>query len=107
VSGFALIKLLVVIAIIAILAAPAKASIPSPVEEKTRQQLVPCFIDLCDWIMTLDLGSGRLKHTADTDWSVFVNGNLARTLLAGYKITTNSAYLKEALRWGEAFIEQS
>ena len=105
-KGFTLIELLVVIVIIAILAASARAAVPGPIEEKTKQQLMPHLTDLCDWIMTLDVGSGHLKTTHDTDWSVFINANLARTLVAGYKITTNSAYLNEALRWCDTFVEQ-
>ena len=62
---------------------PAK----SLVDDDTRQQLTTYLTDLCDWIMTLDVGSGDLKGTADTEWSIFINGNLARTLLAAHKIT--------------------
>ncbi len=79
---------------------------PSPIEEETRQQLRPYLTGLCDWIMTLDVGSGRLKTTRDTEWSIFINGNLARTLLVGYRITGNSTYLNEALRWCDALVEQ-
>ena len=81
-------------------------AVESPINEPTRARLVPYLTDLCDWIMTLDVGSGRLKNTSDTDWSVFINGDLARTVLAGYKVTTNSAYLHEALRWCDTFVEQ-
>ena len=88
-------------------AAPfAKAAVEGPITEETKQQLVPYLTNLCEWIMTLDVGSGRLKITNDTQWSVFINGNLARTLLAAHKITTNSAYLNEALRWCDTFVEQ-
>jgi hypothetical protein len=62
--------------------------------------------DLCDWTLTLDVGSGALKNTKDTAWSIFINGNLARVLMAGYQITGNQAYLDEALRWADTFVQQ-
>jgi hypothetical protein len=62
--------------------------------------------DLCDWVMTLDVGSGELKNTKDTPWSIFINGNLARMLMAGYQITGKQAYLDEALRWADTFVQQ-
>ena len=62
--------------------------------------------DLCDWTLTLDVGSGALKNTKDTPWSIFINGNLARVLMAGYQITRNQAYLDEALRWADTFVQQ-
>ncbi len=62
--------------------------------------------DLCDWTLTLDVGSGALKNTKDTPWSIYINGNFARMLMAGYQITGKQAYLHEALRWADTFVQQ-
>jgi hypothetical protein len=62
--------------------------------------------NLCDWTLTLDVGSGQLKNTKDSPWSIFINGNLARMLMAGYQITGNRAYLDEALRWADTLVQQ-
>jgi hypothetical protein len=89
------------------LAAPvAKAAAPSLIDEDTKKQLTPYLTDLCDWIMTLDVGSGKLKNTDDTHRSIFINGNLARVLYAAHQITGNTKYLDEALRWCDTFVAQ-
>lgn len=82
------------------------ASSPPIVDAAMRQKLVAYHKDLCDWIMTLDVGSGMLKKTRDTRWSIFINGNFARVLMAGYEVHGEKSYLKEALRWAEAFCKQ-
>ena len=71
-----------------------------------RKELVLYLRDVCDWITTLDVGSGTLKNTKDTEWSVFINGNFARVLMAGRRITGNEQYLAEALRWCDTFVGQ-
>ncbi len=72
----------------------------------TEAQLQAYLKDLCDWTLTLDVGSGQLKNTKDTAWSIFINGNLARMLMAAYQITGNRAYLDEGLRWADTFVQQ-
>jgi hypothetical protein len=62
--------------------------------------------DVCDWVMTLDVGSGALKNTKDTGWSVFINGNFARLLAAGHRIFGEKVYLDESLRWADTFYQQ-
>lgn len=91
-------------AVLCVSAWPAGADEKRPtkddlVDQALRKQLVDYLVDLDTWIMTLDVGSGTLKNTKDTRTSVFINGNLARVLMASHKITGNRAYLDEALRW--------
>jgi len=92
-----------------IVATTVLAQTPAPlplIDEPLRQQLIPYLTDLSDWIMTLDVGSGTLKNTKDTSWSIFINGNLARVLMVTYKFTDKPAYLAEALRWCDSFVGQ-
>jgi hypothetical protein len=81
-------------------------STPPLIDVSLRQQLVSYLTDLSVWIMTLDVGSGTLKNTKDTSWSIFINGNLARVLMAAHKLTGKSVYLAEALRWCDRFVSQ-
>ena len=61
---------------------------------------------LTAWILTLDVGSNRIIGAADIDQrSIFINGNLARVLLASYKLTGNAAHLNEGLRWCDSFVD--
>ncbi len=79
--------------------AAAGAGADPIVAPEMAKQLRAYFDDVCDWIMTLDVGSGTLKNTKDTATSVFINGNFARVLMASYRITGNRKHLDEALRW--------
>ncbi len=72
-------------------------------DAESRGKLRTCLEDINRWILTLDAGSGTLKGTKDTQTSIFINGNFARTLIAGYRITGNSACLDEAMRWCRQF----
>lgn len=71
-----------------------------------RAKLTDYLADINQWIMTLDVGSGTLKNTKDTNTSVFINGNLARVLMASYRIDKRQAWLDEALRWCDGFCAQ-
>lgn len=88
-------------------AAPATSSARDDlVDQELRQKLVDYLEDIDKWIMGLDVGSGVLKGTKDTNTSIFINGNFARVLIASYKITGNKAYLDEAIRWCDGFCKQ-
>ena len=76
------------------------------VDKELKGKLIDYLEDINKWIMTLDVGSGSLKNTEDTTWSIFINGNFARVLMASYKITGNKAYLDEGLRWCDTFYKQ-
>ena len=57
------------------------------------------------WIMTVHVGDNRIVGVADhLDQSIFINGNLARVLLASYKLTGNDSHLAEGLRWCDTFV---
>merc|ERR1712023_603542 len=60
---------------------------------------------ISDWIMTLDVGSNVLNnsHATTINRSIFINGNLARVLLASHKIQNNATRLQEGLRWCDSF----
>eukprot|EP01052_Picozoa_sp_SAG31_P037193 SAG31_NODE_4765_length_2970_cov_21.015640_2_plen_111_part_00 len=63
--------------------------------------------ELCEWVIELDIGSNVLKgnYTPTTaSHHIFINGNFARVLLAGYKITGNETYLAEGLRWCDTLV---
>lgn len=62
--------------------------------------------DLCRWILTLEPGTGELKNTSDTPWSIFINGNFARVLMAAHQITGDARYRDEAVRWADTFVGQ-
>ncbi|MBN1347013.1 MAG: hypothetical protein JXQ73_30260 [Phycisphaerae bacterium] len=79
---------------------------PSPVDADLRKRLLDYLEDINRWILTLDVGSGKLKNTKDTSTSIFINGNLARVLLASHRITGSRAHLAETLRWCDTFCKQ-
>jgi hypothetical protein len=67
--------------------------------------------DMADWIMTTGVGDNVLhnKTISSVNDSIFINGNLARVLLATHKIglgspVTNKAYLAEGLKWCDTFV---
>lgn len=75
-------------------------------DDDLRARLLAYHADLCDWAMALDVGSGMLKNTTDTPWSIFINGNLARMLLVGAKLHGRAEYEAECLRWCDTFVGQ-
>jgi hypothetical protein len=81
----------------------SKSGLASVLEDGIAEPLSAYFDGICDWIMSLDVGSNLLKGTKDTATSIFINGNFARVLLASYRITGNRAHLDEALRWCDTF----
>ena len=73
--------------------------------------LLPLLARICAWIMTLNLSGNYIPKAADCNTatgsgcrSIFINGNLARVLLASYKITGNKAHLKEGMSWCDTFV---
>ncbi len=80
-----------------------KNGLASVLPDGMAESLSTYFDGICDWIMSLDVGSNLLKGTKDTATSIFINGNFARVLLASYRITGNQAHLNEALRWCDTF----
>ena len=58
--------------------------------------LKPLLASIAAWIMTLDLGSNEINSAIAVDscnTSIFINGNLARVLLASHRITGDEKHL--------------
>lgn len=80
--------------------------LPSP------SKVAPLLAKIAAWIMTLNVPSNNISKAADCNsatgsgcYSIFINGNLARVLLASYKITGNTAHRDEGLRWCDTFVK--
>ncbi|OGC06236.1 hypothetical protein A2V82_05550 [candidate division KSB1 bacterium RBG_16_48_16] len=95
--------LIIVFLVISVL--PAAASEPIVADGTDRQQLESYLDSLCTWAVNAQVGSGELKIAEKRRTSIFINSNLARTLLAGYEILHNDSYLREALTWFDKLVE--
>lgn len=64
------------------------------------------FASIASWVMTLNVGSNRVPAPDVSPYpsSIFINSNLARVLLASYKLTGNQSHLAEGLRWCDSFV---
>ena len=86
----------------------ATSSPVAPVSGEQRRDMEHYLVELSDWIMSLDVGSNVLKGPDFTPQSathhIFINGNMARVLLATYKISGNTTYLAEGLRWCDTLV---
>lgn len=71
-----------------------------------RSKLMNSIEDICEWILTFDMKSGRLRKGDYTNSSIYVSGNFARALMGAYSLTGNSKYLNAALDWCDYFIKQ-
>jgi hypothetical protein len=82
-------------------AQPSSGGAGNLLDDDLRQQMNTLFEDVCHWITTLNLDSGvcTIPNTKDESPWTWVNGNLARVLIAGDKILDRPAYRDEALRW--------
>ncbi len=78
------------------------------IDAATARQMLAYLEDINGWIMSLDLGSGKLKGLApkESPEHIFINGNFARVLLASAGMTGNQAYRDEALRWCDTLYRQ-
>jgi len=76
-------------------------SVPEIVDRQLKAEMSAFLADISEWMMTLDVGSGYLKieNKKESRDSIFCNANLARTLMASYRITGNKEHLNEAIRW--------
>jgi hypothetical protein len=78
----------------------------------TPAQIAPLLSRITAWIMTLGVGTNYIPKAADCHTStgtgcqyIFINGNLARVLLASYKITGNTTHLAEGLKWCDTLVK--
>ena len=59
--------------------------------------------------MTLDVGSNEINSAIAKDslnTSIFINGNLARVLLASHRITGDATHLDEGLKWCDTLVSR-
>jgi hypothetical protein len=69
-----------------------------------RKQFTGYLAEICQWIMGTGLAGDSLTNVKEGQDSLAVRGNFARILVSGFELTkNNSAYLDEALRWGDVF----
>ena len=70
----------------------------------TRDQMLSTLRDIGDWIVHARVGTNNISRVDARHQSyIFVNGNLARVLLAAARITANASYLAEGLSWCDTF----
>ena len=67
------------------------------------------LIDLADWLVHINVGGNNLTHidhklNLHSQCGIFINGNMARILMAAHDITGNGTYAAEALRWCDTFV---
>ncbi len=72
--------------------------------------LLPLLVEISDWIVSIGVGSNDLMISCSSFWCtnmpsyIFINGNLARVLLAAHTITGNETYLDEGLSWCDSLV---
>lgn len=98
----------VMLGLLGLAATGATSSPVAPVSAEQRGDMERYLVELSDWIMSLDVGSNILKGPNFTPQSdthhIFINGNMARVLLATYRINGNTTYLAEGLRWCDSLV---
>ena len=91
-------------------AVSADATVASLVEVQPGIASLPkpnaLLAQMTAWIMTLGVGNNHIANTSVSPYSssIFINSNLARVLLASYKLTGNQDHLAEGLAWCDAFV---
>jgi len=99
-----MVKKIVIFGLVLLMSISACAD--SPISNELRNDLQVFFDDICEWIISMDLGSGTLKTSDDASNGVFINGNLARILIASYRMTGNKKHLAEAVKWFDCLVDQ-
>ena len=71
-----------------------------------RAELSPLLRTIADWILTTNVESNNITNNKDTlSTSIFINGNLARVLLAAHTIFDhNATYLEAGLGWCDTLV---
>jgi hypothetical protein len=95
---------------------PASSPVPAPrglpLGHGADPRLTELLVEISDWIVTIGVGSNDLALSCSSFWCtrvpsfIFVNGNLARVLLAAHTVTGNDTYLDEGLQWCDAFVRE-
>ena len=92
--------------ILCLLSAAAHAAQRIPLDAAMEDGLRAYLGEICRHIIHLDVGSGTLRNTKDTNWSIFINANLSRVLIASHRLTANPEHLRAALNWCDYFHHQ-
>ena len=89
--------------------APQDITLPPPPCADTLQisKLTSLLVTISDWIMQSGVGSNQLNNATywDPPDAIFINANLARVLLAAYKITGNADYVAVGLQWCDSVVK--
>ena len=87
-------------------AAATATAAPGLAQGAAREKLTALLVTIADWILESGVGSNQLNNATywDPPDAIFVNGNLARVLLAAGKITGKSEYGAVGLQWCDAFV---
>ena len=82
-------------------AATAESALPGP------EEVSPLLRGIADWILTTNVQSNIITHHNDSlSESIFINGNLARVLLAAHTIfDDDAAYLETGLGWCDTLVK--
>jgi hypothetical protein len=94
-----------VLLLVALALTSANTDLLSPLD---NAKLEKYLFATADWIMTTDVGSNVLNNKTyfpTCNDSIFINGNLARVLLASHKIQANTSWLNEGLKWCDSFVD--
>jgi hypothetical protein len=77
-------------------------------------RLLHLLKEISEWIISINVGSNDVYSPGPggckSFWCknfpsyIFINGNMARVLLAAHTITGNQTYLDEGLRWCDSFV---
>ena len=81
------------------------SSPPAPSPASVEPPLLPLLTSVANWIVALPGLAANNVSISHIPRSIFINGNLARTLLAAYRITNNSTYLSVGLAWCDTFAD--
>jgi len=76
------------------------------IDEASKAHLTELIINIADWALTFDIGSGALKKGDYSNPSIYVSGNLTRGLLIAYAFTNRQQYLNAVYQWCDAFVSQ-
>jgi hypothetical protein len=82
----------------------SNSAVPIIPDEQTRVQLLEYLRTVSNWAIEVELASGELKIPGKRRTSIFINSNLARTLIACFELTGEERYLQEALAWFDILV---
>eukprot|EP00729_Bicosta_minor_P015444 gene15444-2058_t len=76
----------------------------NPVPKVPTQELEGLLMRIADYGVAAGVAANDIKNGSASPASIFINGNMARTVLAAYKIKGNQSHLDAGLAWCDAFV---